>query len=33
MAESDMTWNVNNNFVPPSVPKDLKWFEKDGLET
>ena len=28
-----MTWKVDNNFVPPFVPKDLKWFEKDGLET
>ena len=33
MAESDMTWKVDNNFVPPFVPKDLKWFEKGGLET
>ena len=33
MAESDVTWKVDNNFVPPFVPKDLKWFEKDGLET
>ena len=33
MAESDMTWKVDNNFVPPFVPKDLKWFKKDGLET
>ena len=28
-----MTWKVDNNFVPPFFPKDLKWFEKDGLET
>ena len=33
MAESDMIWKVDNNFVPPFVPKDLKWFKKDGLET
>ena len=33
MAESDMTWKVDINFVPPFIPKDLKWFEKDGLET
>ena len=28
-----MTWKVDSNFVPPFVPKDLKWLEKDGLET
>ena len=33
MAESDLTWKVDNKFVPPFVPNDLKWFEKDGLET
>ena len=33
MAKSDMTWKFDNNFVPPFVPKDLKLFEKDGLET
>ena len=33
MAESDMTWKVDNNFVSPFVPKYLKWFEKDELET
>ena len=28
-----MTWKVDNNFVPPFVPKDFKWFEKDRPET
>ena len=33
MAESGLTWKNDNNFVPPFVPKDLKWLKKDGLET
>ena len=34
MAEStDLTWKVDNTFVPPFVSNDLKWFERDGLET
>ena len=34
MAESsDMTWRFDNEFVPPFVSKDLKWFERDGLQT
>ena len=33
MAESfDMTWKLDNKFIPPFVSKDLKWFERDGLE-
>ena len=33
MAESsDMTWKFHNEFIPPFVSKDLKWFERDGLE-
>ena len=31
MAESDMAWKNDSNFVPPFVPKDLKWLKKDGL--
>ena len=35
MAESNnvMTWESDNIFVPQYVPKNLEWFEKDGLET
>ena len=34
MAESsDMTWRFHNEFVPPFVSKDLKWFERDELQT
>ena len=34
MAKStDLTWKVDNTFVPPFVSNDLKWFERDGLET
>ena len=33
MAESDMTWKGDHNFFLPFVSKDLKWFEKDVLET
>ena len=34
MAEStDLTWKVDNTFVLPFVLNDLKWFERDGLET
>lgn len=25
--------NFDNKFVPSYVPDDLKWFERDGLET
>lgn len=24
---------MDNTFVPPYVPENLKWFERDGLET
>ena len=27
------TWEVDNTFMPQYVPNDLKWFERDGLET
>ena len=34
MAESfDMTWKLDSKFIPPFVSKNLKWFERDGLET
>ena len=35
MAESnnELIWESDNVFVPKYVPKNLKWFERDGLET
>ena len=34
MAESsDLTWKFDNEFIPPFVSKDLKWIERDRLET
>ena len=34
MAESNqLTWEVENTFVPKYTPNNLKWYEKDGLET
>ena len=34
MAESsELTWEYNNVFIPKYVPQNLKWYEKDGLET
>ena len=34
MAESsDINWRFDNEFVPPFVSKDLKSFERDGLQT
>ena len=34
MAESnDFTWEADNNFIPKYIPADLKWYEKDGLDT
>ena len=34
MAESNgSTWEETNHFIPMYIPDDLKWYEKDGLET
>ena len=34
MAESnELTCQMNNVFIPKYVPDNLKWYEKDGLET
>ena len=34
MAESsELTWEHDNVFIPKYVPQNLKWYEKDGLET
>ena len=34
MAESnDLTCEADNNFIPKYIPGDLRWYEKDGLDT
>ena len=33
MAESNqLSWEVDNTFIPKYAPDNLKWYEKDGLE-
>ena len=32
-ADNQLTREVDNKFVPTYVPNNLKWFERDGLET
>ena len=32
-SENDLTWEVGNKFIPKFVPNDLKWHERDGLDT
>ena len=34
MAEANqLTWEADNTFIPKHTPNNLKWYEKDGLET
>ena len=34
MAEANQpTWQFDNTFIPNYTPNNLKWYEKDGLET
>ena len=34
MAESNqLTWEVDNTFIPKYTPNNLKWYKKDGLGT
>ena len=34
MAESiELIWEHDNAFIPNYVPQNLKWYEKDELET
>ena len=34
MAESkDLSWESDNCFIPKHIPGDLKWYERDGLDT
>ena len=27
------TWKFDNTFAPKFIPDNLKWYERDGLET
>ena len=31
-SKNDLTWEVDNKFIPKCVPNDLKWYERDGLD-
>ena len=34
MADANQpTWQFDNTFIPNYTPNNLKWYEKDGLET
>ena len=34
MDEStDLTWESDNCFIPKYIPGDLKWYQRDGLDT
>ena len=33
MSVNDLNWEADNNFIPKYIPGDLKWYEKDGLDT
>ena len=34
MAESNyLIWEADDNFIPQYIPGNLKWYEKDGLDT
>ena len=33
MAEDDLTWQFDNEFVPLYIPPNVKYFEHDELET
>ena len=28
-----MAFRNDNKFIPKQIPDDLKWYEKDGLDT
>ena len=32
-SKNGLTWEVDNKFIPKCVPNDLKWYERDGLDT
>ena len=31
-SKNDLTWEVDNKFIPKCVPNDLKCYERDGLD-
>ena len=31
--EKKMTWKLDNQFIPKYIPSDIKWYERDGLDT
>ena len=33
MSESKLVFEFDNVFVPPFVSNELKWYERDGLDT
>ena len=33
MAELNLTWQFDNTFRPSYVSPNLKWYERDGLDT
>ena len=32
MAEDDLTWQFDIEFVPLYIPPNVKYFERDGLK-
>ena len=32
-SKNDLVWEVDNKFIPKFIPNDLKWYEKDSLDT
>ena len=32
-SKNDLTWEVDNKLIPKFAPNDLKWYERDGLDT
>ena len=32
-SKNNLTWKFDNKLIPKFVPNDLKWCERDGLDT
>ena len=32
-SKNHLTWEVDDKLIPKFVPNDLKWYERDGLDT
>ena len=32
-SKNDLTWEVDNKFIPKYIPNDLNWHKRDGLGT